>query len=78
MTKLERLKSDMTVAFTDYMDNPNDEHFINLAVDAREAYKKELKRIEGAINARDDAKVITNAAWAEYQDELKRVENENT
>tara|TARA_R110000764_G_scaffold78137_1_gene155947 strand:- start:1044 stop:1220 length:177 start_codon:yes stop_codon:yes gene_type:complete len=31
-----------------------------------------------AINARDDAKVITNAAWAEYQDELKRVENENT
>tara|TARA_R110000764_G_scaffold78137_1_gene155949 strand:- start:1377 stop:1520 length:144 start_codon:yes stop_codon:yes gene_type:complete len=47
MTKLERLKSDMTVAFTDYMDNPNDEHFINLAVDAREAYKKELKRIEG-------------------------------
>tara|TARA_R110000765_G_scaffold134526_1_gene233498 strand:- start:166 stop:309 length:144 start_codon:yes stop_codon:yes gene_type:complete len=47
MTKLERLKSDMTVAFADYKDNQNDPHFINLAVDAREAYKKELKRVKG-------------------------------
>ena len=44
MTKLERLKSDMVIAFSDYRDNENDSHFINLAVDAREAYQEELKK----------------------------------
>tara|TARA_R110000765_G_scaffold184470_1_gene290279 strand:- start:48 stop:191 length:144 start_codon:yes stop_codon:yes gene_type:complete len=44
MTELERLKSAMTLAYVDYQDNQNDPHFINLAVDAREAYKAELNK----------------------------------
>ena len=37
-----------------------------------------MKVADTAIGARDDAKVVTNVAWFEYQDELRRVENENT